>query len=84
MSGSDDRLRNREIILEWLDYGDLIRVNAIDTATGVEASATGPRTADRNDLERFALRKLARRLFDAPDPDPQSNTPAAPRRGKLL
>jgi hypothetical protein len=78
-----DRLAGREIILEWIDYGDLIRVNAIDAATGVEAWASGPRAALRADLEKIALRKLARRLFDGPQGS-AGGSDAPPNRGRKL
>jgi hypothetical protein len=86
MGEGADRLAGREIILEWIDYGDVIRVNAVDAETGVEASATGPRAARRVDLERLALGKLARRLFDAPRarPGPDDNPDDAPERGRKV
>jgi hypothetical protein len=73
-----DRLAGREIILELIDYGELVRVTAVDAETGLEATATGPRTAARSDLEKIALRKLARRVFGPPSPD----GPPTRRRGR--
>ena len=95
MSDGADRLRGRDIIYEWLDYGDVVRVNVVDVATGIEDFATGPRATDRSDLERLALRKLARRLFDHPHGADDRGSggageqgdeppPAGSRRGKLI
>jgi hypothetical protein len=80
MGEGADRLAGREIILEHIDYGDVIRVNAIDAATGLEASASGPRTAARTDLERLAMGKLARRLFDGPQGGGSSDPPGRGRQ----
>lgn len=55
-------MEGREIILEWIDQGALVRVNAVDVATGEEASASGPPHAARHDLEKLAIGKLQRRL----------------------
>jgi hypothetical protein len=57
-----DPLAGREIYLELIELGELLRVNAVDAATGLEAFAAGPRTASRHEIERIALGKLARRL----------------------
>jgi len=62
-----DPLEGREIIVEWLTYGDIVRVAVIDAATGIEASTGGPAVTPRSDLERLALRKLARKFSDQND-----------------
>jgi hypothetical protein len=84
VSRSVDPLAGREIILEWREYGDVLRVTAIDAETGHEAAAAGPRTAARADLERLALNMLTRKLFGeppAPDAPPEEG---APGRGRLV
>jgi hypothetical protein len=86
-------LEGREIILEWVDHGQFVTVNAVDVETGVETSASGPRTATQHDLETLAMGKLARRLAaaSAPEDEPQDEDEAArddeegePGRGRLV
>ncbi len=87
MGRDADPLAGREIILEWNEYGDVVRVNAIDAETGVEASASGPRSVARYDLEKLALKGLARKLFGGvpPPPDGSPDTSGgAPGRGRIV
>ncbi len=89
MGRDADPLAGREIILEWNEYGDVVRVNAIDAGSGVEASASGPRSAARYDLKKLALKGLARKLFGgaSPFPDgPPDNKASggAPGRGRIV
>jgi len=79
-----DPLEGREIIVEWLTYGDIVRVAVIDAATGIEASTGGPAVTPRSDLERLALRKLARKFSDQNDSGAAGEPPAAPRRGRWV
>jgi hypothetical protein len=75
----------REALLEFVQVGEFVRVAAVDPESGVEVVVMGPASAARGDLERLALRKLARALeaaggaaADAPDP------PRPTRPGKLV
>ena len=48
----------REVIFEFQQIGNVVKVTAVDTATGVEASTMGPPTSGEETLKRAALRKL--------------------------
>lgn len=48
----------REIIFEFVQIGNSIKVTAIDSATGVEASIVGSATAGEAALKRVAKQKL--------------------------
>ena len=87
------QLDDRAIYFEALTLGDLVRVAAIDAATGIEVVVSGPATAARFDLERLAKRKLHRALVEAgvlaseqdEGQGARSGPPAsAPGRGKLV
>ena len=47
-----------EVYVEVTPLGNMVRVVAVDAATGVEASIVGPANAAKADLERVAVRKL--------------------------
>lgn len=47
-----------EILLEFLVNGAFVKVTAIDSANGLEASISGPANAPRATLEAAVLRKL--------------------------
>jgi Domain of unknown function (DUF6898) len=47
-----------EILLEFVVQGGVVKVTAIDAATGIEASLVGPATAGRQVLAQAAARKL--------------------------
>ncbi len=51
-----------EVYFEFTIVGAVVRVSAVDAATGVEVSVVGPTSAARADLERLALAKLGQRL----------------------
>ncbi|NWG46605.1 MAG: serine hydroxymethyltransferase [Alphaproteobacteria bacterium] len=55
-------LRGREILFEFVPVGGLVRVSAIDAATGVEVTLSAPAGGRQADLERIAAAKLAYRL----------------------
>lgn len=69
----------REIIFEFQSLGEIVRVAAIDTATGEEVVIQGPVNTPRSELERIVTRKLMRRLEKLAGPDPDKKTP--PRGG---
>lgn len=48
----------RSVIFEFVRRGNVIRVAAVDEATGVEAWVIGPLSASEADLKTLALRKL--------------------------
>ncbi|PKR90322.1 serine hydroxymethyltransferase [Pleomorphomonas diazotrophica] len=54
----------REVYFEFVALGNVVRVSAICSVTGVEVQVLGPAGAARLDLERLALRKLERRLAE--------------------
>jgi hypothetical protein len=52
----------REVYFEFTPVGAVVKVAAIDSATGIEVVVMGPATASQADLERLALAKLKARL----------------------
>lgn len=68
----------REVLFERIVTGNVARVAAIDPVTGTEAIVMGPASAPPSDLETLAVRKLERLLQPPPE------TPAPPRRGRLV
>ena len=52
----------REVFFEFTAIGSVVKVVAIDAATGTEVSVMGPVNAAQSDLERLALGKLRARL----------------------
>jgi len=56
----------REIYFEFTPVGAVVKVVAIDAATGIEVSVMGPARASEADLKRLALQKLKARLTRPP------------------
>jgi hypothetical protein len=48
----------REIFVEFVVQGNVVKATAIDSATGKEASIVGPANAGRDALTKAALAKL--------------------------
>ncbi|MHA1524638.1 MAG: DUF6898 family protein [Alphaproteobacteria bacterium] len=48
-----------EVYIEFHSVGNVVKVSAVDAATGTEVSIMGPANTARAILERNALRKLA-------------------------
>ncbi|HJR55880.1 MAG TPA: hypothetical protein VJ798_04820 [Rhizomicrobium sp.] len=48
----------REIFVEFVVQGNFVKVTAIDSVTGVEASIVGPANAAQSTLAEAARRKL--------------------------
>jgi uncharacterized protein DUF6898 len=48
----------REVIFEFVRIGAVVKVTAVDAATGVEASIVGAPAAGEPALKRLALQKL--------------------------
>jgi hypothetical protein len=59
MSGADEP---RAVFFEFTIIGAVVKVVAIDAATGTEVSAIGPASAAQADLEQLAVGKLKARL----------------------
>jgi hypothetical protein len=51
-----------EVIIEMRPVGSVVRVAAVDVATGTEVIVMGPAAAPPKALEELALAKLKRRL----------------------
>jgi hypothetical protein len=51
-------MSTREILYETVRLGSLVKVTAIDAATGVEAAVVGRASGDPAALRGLALRKL--------------------------
>jgi hypothetical protein len=54
--------QSRDILFEFTAVGAVMKVAAIDAATGIEVMVMGPVHASRADLQKLALAKLRRRL----------------------
>jgi hypothetical protein len=52
----------REVLFEFTVIGTVVKVAAIDAASGVEVSIMAPAHASRGDLQKLALAKLKTRL----------------------
>mgnify|MGYP003596293859 FL=1 len=70
----------REVYFEFVALGNVVRVSAICSVTGVEVQVIGPAGAARRDLELLALRKLERRLAETKAPP----LPAVGRKGFMV
>lgn len=53
-----EALKNREIIIEFIPVGQVVRVSAMDVKTLTEAVISGPATTPKKLLENNALRRL--------------------------
>ena len=53
---------DREVYFEFVAIGNVVKVMAIDSVTGIEVSVMGPVKAARADLQQLALQKLKARL----------------------
>jgi hypothetical protein len=53
---------DREVYFEFVAIGNVVKVTAIDSATGIEVSAMGPASAAQADLQQLALQKLKARI----------------------
>jgi hypothetical protein len=51
-----------EVIIEMRPVGSVVRVAAVDVATGTEVIVFGPASAPQRTLEELAVNKLKRRL----------------------
>ncbi len=51
-----------EVIVEMRPVGSVVRVAAVDVATGIEVVVMGPASAAQQTLEQVAIAKLRRKL----------------------
>lgn len=58
-----------EVLFEFVQIGQVMRVAAIDEVTGTEVFIVTPVKASRLQMERLALAKLRRKLGE-PEPPP--------------
>jgi hypothetical protein len=59
-----------DVLFEFVQVGRMMRVAAIDEATGIEVIVIAPLNAHRTDMQRLALAKLHRRLAESTTPTP--------------
>lgn len=55
---SKETLQGREVIIEFIPVGGLVKVTAMDTASLTEISIQGPANAGQEILKRNALKRL--------------------------
>lgn len=55
-----------EVLFEFVQIGQQMRVSAIHVDTGTEVVAIAPTVATRAQMQQLALAKLRRKLGDAP------------------
>lgn len=53
-----DGLKNREVIIEFVPVGMLVKVVAMDTASLTEISISGPKATPQQMLKNNALKRL--------------------------
>ena len=51
-------LANREVIIEFFQIGNMVKVSALDTKTLTEISIQGPKSAGQEILKQNALKRL--------------------------
>ena len=49
----------KEVVLEFIVYGNYVKVSAVDPVSGTEVSIVGNRKAEQSYLESVAIKKLA-------------------------
>lgn len=59
---------SREVLFEFTQLGQQMRVAAIDAATATEVVIIAPLTATRLQMQNIALAKLKRKLEENPPP----------------
>lgn len=57
-----------EVLFEFVQLGQQMRVAAIHADTGTEVVVITPRSASRAQMQQLALAKLRKKLGDAPEP----------------
>ncbi len=51
-------MKNREVIIEFANIGNIVRVSAMDSQTLTEISIQGPKSAGEETLKRNAIKRL--------------------------
>jgi hypothetical protein len=51
-------MNNREVIMECVRIGAILRVTAVDVVTGTEINFQAPASASQSDLKKLAMSKL--------------------------
>lgn len=54
----NDLMKNREVIIEFIPVGQVVRVSAMDTASLTEAVISGPASTPESILKRNAIKRL--------------------------
>lgn len=47
-----------QIIFEFIKYGDLVKISAVDVKTGIEAVVSAPSNLTRKEMEELGYKKL--------------------------
>lgn len=63
-------MRDGDVLFEFIQVGQQMRVAAVDEATGVEVIVIAPVNASRNHMQQLAMAKLRRKLAQG-EPPPQ-------------
>ena len=61
-----------DVLFEFVQMGQQMRVAAIDEATGIEVVVIAPLNATRLHMQRLALAKLKRKLEQGTAPPPRN------------
>jgi len=59
---------NGEVLFEFVQVGQQMRVAAIHVSSGTEVVVITPASASRTHMQQLALAKLRKKLGDAPEP----------------
>lgn len=59
LSVMTDKLKGREVIIEYHPVGTAVKVSAMDTITMTEVTIQGPASAGEHTLKQNVLKKLA-------------------------
>ena len=78
-----EELEEREVFIEIQTLGNLLRVTAIDAATGIEAVLSAPRRSSKDAVRRAALQKLRYVLEKSGHLKPENDPDPTPRRGTI-
>ena len=77
--GTERDGRSGEVLFEFTQLGEQVRVAAIDAATSTEVVVIAPVSASRIQMQNLALAKLRRKLGDTTEPAPAEGPPEPDR-----